>query len=81
MTQEVFPLLRDVVDQVTLVSDDAVRAMVRRLATGNKIISEPSGALAAAAALATPERERGKSVCLITGGSIDASKLIAILDD
>ena len=51
------------------------------MAVGNKIIAEPSGALAAAAALAIPEPKRGRSVCLITGGSIDAGKLAAILDD
>ncbi len=81
ITEEMFPLLRGIVDRVTLVSDEKVRRMVKQLALGNKIVAEPSGALAAAAALATPEPQRGRSVCLITGGCIDARKLVAILDD
>ncbi len=79
ITDEMFPLLRSIVDRVTLVSDEKVRGMVKQLAVGNKIIAEPSGALAAAAAVAIPESRRGMSVCLITGGNIDARKLAAIL--
>lgn len=81
ITNEMFPLLQNIVDQVMLVSDEAVRAAVKLLALGNRMVTEPSGALATAAALATPEQDRGKSVCLITGGSIDARKLVSILDD
>ena len=32
-----------------------------------------------AAALATPAEERGKSVCILSGGNIDASRLAEIL--
>lgn len=81
ITDEMFPLLHSIVDRVALVSDETVRATVKQLAVGNKIVAEPSGALATAAAWATPELERGKSVCLITGGSIDVRKLVTILDD
>ena len=81
ITDEMFPLLRSIVDRVTLVPDDAVRAAVKRLLMGNKIVAEPSGALALAAALATAEQERGLSVCPVTGGSIDARKLVSILED
>lgn len=79
MTEEMFPLLRDVVDEVQLVSDAEVKTMVKRLALGNKIVSEPSGALAAAAAVRMPAEQRGTAVCLVTGGSIDAEKLISML--
>ena len=81
MTEEVFPLLREVVDRVELVSEDAVKATIKRLALGNRIIVEGAGALSVAAALATPDKERGKTVCIVTGGSIDTEKLIAILGD
>ncbi len=81
ITEEMFPLLRDLVDEAVLVSDDAVKASMRRLATANKIIAEPSGALALAAALANPDEKRGLSVCILTGGSIDPLKLAAILGD
>lgn len=81
ITEEMFPLLRDLVDDTVLVSDDAVKASMRRLATSNKMIAEPSGALALAAALAIGHEKRGLSVCIVTGGSIDPRKLAAILGD
>ena len=81
ITDEMFPLLRDLVDESVLVSDDAVKAAMRRLAFANKIIAEPSGALAVAAALAMSEEKRGLGVCIVTGGSIDPRKLAAILGD
>lgn len=79
ITDEMFPLLRDLVDETALVTDDEVRIAVRRLALDEKIVAEPSGALAVAAALATPAAERGTTVCIVTGGSIDAVKLVEIL--
>lgn len=79
MTEEVFPLLRDIVDRVELVSEDAVKATIKRLALGNRMIVEGAGALSVAAALAMPEEERDKTVCIVTGGSIDTDKLIAVL--
>ncbi len=45
------------------------------------MIAEPSGALAAAAAAAAPREKRVRSVCLVTGGRIDVSTLLAILAD
>ncbi len=79
ITQEMFPLLRDLVDDAVLVSDDAVKAAMRRLAAGNKMVAEPSGALALAAALATLGPHHGPAVCIVTGGSIDPEMLAAIL--
>ena len=79
ITDEMFPLLRDLVDDAVLVSEDDVRAAVRRLAVRDKIVAEPSGALALAAALATPPAERRTTVCIVSGGSIDAAALAEIL--
>ncbi len=79
ITDEMFPLLRDLVDDTALVSEDDIRAAVRHLALREKIVAEPSGALSLAAALATPAAERGPTVCIVTGGSIDAGKLAEIL--
>jgi threonine dehydratase len=76
-----FPLLRDTVDQCVLVSEADVKTTVRRLALGNKLVVEPSAALATAAALAMTREQHGRAVCLVTGGSIDASKLAAILTE
>ncbi len=79
ITDEVFDVVRDIVDDVVLVSDDDVRAAMRRLAFGNRMIVEPSGALSVAAALADTPENRGLCVCLLTGGSIDRGKLVEIL--
>ena len=81
ITAEMFPLLAELVDDAVLVSERAVRAAVKSLALANKIVAEPSGALALAAALATPAAERGDTVVLVTGGSIDRDLLVDILRD
>jgi threonine dehydratase len=79
MTEEMFPLLRELSSSVALVSEDRVKSAVMSLALWNKVVAEPSGALSVAAALAIPKAERGKTVALVTGGSIDAAKLAGIL--
>ena len=80
ITQEMFGLLRDLADESVLVPDDQVERAVRLLALENKIVAEPSGALAVAAALADRQAGcSGPAVCLVTGGSIDPARLAAIL--
>ena len=79
MTDEMFPLLRDLADDSILISEDEVFDAIRLLAFGNKVIAEGAGALAVAAALKSPEADRGRTVAIITGGSIDPDKLLAIL--
>jgi threonine dehydratase len=79
ITEEMFPLLRELSSSVVLVSEDSLKSAVRGLALWNKVVAEPSGALALAAALGMPRAERGKTVALVTGGSIDAAKLAGIL--
>lgn len=81
ITHEMFPLLSELVDDCVLVPEDDVRAAIRRLATGNRIVAEGAGALATAAALAAPSEARGRTVALVTGGSIDAEKLASILTE
>jgi threonine dehydratase len=79
MTEEMFPLLAGLADEVVLVSEEDVRSAIRLLANANHIVAEGAGALATAAALNMPRKKRGKTVCLVTGGSIDTSKLVEIL--
>jgi threonine dehydratase len=76
---EMFPRLRDLADDFVLVPEAVVRATIRRIAVGNHLIAEGAGALATAAALAAPRSERGISVALVTGGSLDPVKLAGIL--
>ena len=79
ITDEMFPLLRSLVDDVALVSEDDVRATIRALVAGNHIVAEGSGALAVAAATARRTERDTTSVCIVSGGSIDAATLADIL--
>jgi len=79
ITDELFPILRGLVDEVVLVSEQRVKETIKRLALGNRIIAEGSASLSVAAALDTPANRRGQTVCVVTGGSIDTDKLIGIL--
>ena len=81
MTEEVFEVIADLIDECALVSEDDVKATIRRLALGNRMIVEGSAALPVAAAIATPSGRRGLAVCVVTGGSIDTNKLLAILSE
>jgi threonine dehydratase len=81
ITREMYPILRRLVDDVVLVSEQAVMGAMRRLALGDKLVTEGAGAAAVAAALATPVEERGLSVCIVSGGSVDQDLLARILSE
>ena len=72
-----YPLLRQLVDEVALVSEEDVKSAIRRLALRNHLVVEGAGAVSVAAALAMPLR--GKTVCILSGGSIDTALLRTIL--
>jgi threonine dehydratase len=74
-----FPWLLEVADGCLTVSDDEIRAAIHLLATKNKVIAEGAGALSVAAALNLAPAQRGKTVCIISGGSIDPGDLAEIL--
>jgi len=81
VTEELFPLLRSLADEVALVSEDEVFAAMRLLALRAKLVVEPAGALAVAAALRTGGAAgAGPTVALVTGGSVDPALLARILD-
>ncbi len=78
-----FRLCRHYLDGVVRVSDDELRAGMRRLFVGMKLAVEPAGA-AATAALAGPLRERlaGRHVgVLICGTNIDVASFCKLLCD
>ena len=81
ITDEMFPLLRELVDDVLLVTEDEVRQTIRRLATSQRMIVEGSAALPVAAALASHQAAQGPAVCVVTGGSIDTDVLLEILGE
>jgi threonine dehydratase len=79
ITDEMYPMLRRLVDELVLVGEDEVMAAMSLLAWGNKLVTEGAGAAAVAAALATPVDARGLSVCVVSGGSVDRSLFARIV--
>jgi threonine dehydratase len=71
ITDEMYPMLRRLIDELVLVSEEEVMSAMRRLALSDKLVTEGAGAASVAAALATPAEERGLSVCVVSGGSVD----------
>ncbi|MDR5682457.1 MAG: threonine/serine dehydratase [Armatimonadota bacterium] len=61
------------VDEFVTVSEEDIRAAMRRLLTEVKVLAEPSGAVAPAAAFAAPDPRR--AVAIVSGGNIDPTLL------
>jgi threonine dehydratase len=76
-----FPILKALLTDVLLVSDDEVRAAVRFLALRARIVVEPTGAVPAAAVLAgrLPLARGARVGVILSGGNIDPALLIEIL--
>ena len=75
ITEEMFPLLSELVDEVLLVSEDDTRVALRTLALRHKMIIEPAGAITVAAAENDRGKPAGPSVAVLSGGSVDTDKL------
>ena len=75
--------LLELVDDIVTVSEDEIRAAVRRLALEARLIAEPGGAVAVAACLfRRPELPAAAStVAVLSGGNIDPALLLSILSD
>jgi threonine dehydratase len=61
--------IRELVDDVVMVSEEEMIAAIDRLYAGERVIAEPAGAAATAALLKRPAGDR-TSVVLVTGGNI-----------
>jgi threonine dehydratase len=66
---------RGLVDEAVAVPIDAVAEAVRLLATRARVVAEGAGALALAAA----QGREGTTVCIVSGGNIDAAVLSRLL--
>ena len=75
-----FPLLRQHVDDMKTVSEDAIIEAVKFLFYRMKLVVEPSGALGLAALMNRTVSSNGKVGVLISGGNIDAAMMIEILN-
>jgi threonine dehydratase len=74
-------LVKETIDEVVLVSETQIEDAIRYLAVENKLVAEGAGAMSLAAALDAPREERGKTVCILTGGSIDVEKFTKIVSN
>ncbi len=76
---EMWPLVRQSVDEAVCVSFAEIAAAIRLLAAKHHVIAEGAGAAAVAAAL-SGRAGQGDIVCIVSGGNIDVSKLGTILN-
>jgi threonine dehydratase len=73
-----FPIVRDLVDDVVLVTEDEIKETVRFLMSRTKLVVEPSGAVAAAAVLYGKIPAAAKTGVVISGGNVDFETLAEI---
>ncbi len=74
------PIVRHLVDDIVLVSDDEMERAVSTLINIEKTVAEGAGAAGLAAVMAAPDRFRGGNVGLVlTGGNIDTRLLASVL--
>lgn len=76
-----FAVIRRLVEQVVLVSEQEMVSAIRSLALEQKLVAEAGGAVSVAAALRRPPPGHGPIVCVISGGNIDPARLAAIVAD
>lgn len=67
--------IAELVDDVVTVDEDAILAAMARIATGARIVAEPSGAVAAAAYWELPGVASGPTVAVVSGGNVTPSLL------
>ena len=78
-----FPHIQAYVDDIVTVSEDEMLDAIRRLAYQARLIAEPGGAVAVAAALNRDARELGVTtgpvVAVLSGGNVDPALLADVL--
>jgi len=75
-----FPLVLEYVDDMKTVSEEAIIKAVKFLFYRMKLVVEPSGALGLAALLGRAVIPQGRVGIMISGGNIDSSTMITILN-
>ena len=76
-----FPVIRDLVEDIVTASDAELIEAMAFFAARMKIVVEPTGALAAAAAFAARVAVRGKRVgVVVSGGNVDPVRFAALIE-
>jgi len=73
------PIIRNVVDRLVTVSDEAIEDAVFTLLEIEKTVTEGAGAAGLAAVRADPPLAEGKTALVLTGGNIDMMILSSVL--
>ena len=73
------PIIRDNVDHMATVSEDAIETAVFHLLEVEKTVTEGAGAAALAAIFAAPDVAQGKTAVVVSGGNIDMMLLSSVL--
>jgi threonine dehydratase len=73
-----FDVMRRLVDEVVLVTDEEILAAMAFLFDRLKLVTEPSGATATAALLAGHVRLQGDVAALISGGNVGLGRFIGL---
>ncbi len=75
---EIWKLAKPLLDGSIAVSLDQISASIKMLAERNRVVAEGAAGASLAAAL-TGKAGSGKVVCIVSGGNIDTSKFVKIL--
>lgn len=78
VAEDIWAFVRPLVSGSIVVSLKEVAAAIKTLVERNRVVAEGAGASSVAAAL-TGKAGDGKIVCVVSGGNIDATKLVEIL--
>jgi len=75
-----YPVIRDLVDDVVIVSDDEIRQAMRDIMTSAKLIAEPAAAASVAAITAgrVGAKRGDKVVAILSGGNVDLSPIAEV---
>ena len=79
ITHNMYPMIRSLVDELVVVSEEETRAAMRRLAISDKLVTEGAVSASVAAALKVPLDDRGETVCIVSGGSVDPAVFASVL--
>ncbi len=78
VTDEMWELVHGLVDDTVTVTSEQMAAAIRLMIDRCSVVAEGAGAIPVAAALASGRRGP-RTVCIVSGGNIDAAKLTTIM--
>jgi len=72
--------IAELVDDVITVSDEQIVSAMRAIVLEDKLVCEPSGAVATAGYLIDSTRAAGKAVAVVSGGNVDPRQLAGVIE-